>query len=70
MKVVCDTNVLIAALVADGLCRDIVKRRLLLVDLFTSKAAKPDCILTCDRTYWYLDASRRSSYCRLASSWS
>jgi len=36
VKVVCDTNVLIAALVADGLCRDIVKRRLLLVDLFTS----------------------------------
>ena len=36
MKVVCDTNVLIAALVADGLCRDIVKRRLLLFDLFTS----------------------------------
>ena len=26
MKVVCDTNVLVAGLVADGLCRDIVKR--------------------------------------------
>ena len=38
MKVFCDTNVLIAALVADGLCRDIVKRRLPLVDLFTSLA--------------------------------
>lgn len=38
MKVVCDTNVLVAALVADGLCRDIVKRRLPLVDLFTSAA--------------------------------
>ena len=36
MKVVCDTNVLVAALVADGLCRDIVKRRFLRVDLFTS----------------------------------
>ena len=36
MKVVCDTNVLIAALVADGLCRDIVKRRLPRVDLFVS----------------------------------
>lgn len=38
MRVVCDTNVLVAALVADGLCRDIVKRRLPLVDLFTSAA--------------------------------
>ena len=38
MKLVCDTNVLIAALAADGLCRDIVKRRLPLVDLFTSAA--------------------------------
>lgn len=38
MKLVCDTNVLVAALVADGLCRDIVKRRLPLVDLFTSAA--------------------------------
>ena len=38
MKVVCDTNVLIAALVADGLCRDIVKRRFPLVDLYTSTA--------------------------------
>ncbi len=37
MKIVCDTNVLIAALVADGLCRDIVKRRLPLHDLFTSR---------------------------------
>ena len=36
MRVVCDTNVLIAALVADGLCRDIVKRRLPRVDLFVS----------------------------------
>ena len=38
MKVVCDTNVLVAALVADGLCRDIVKRRLPQVELFTSNA--------------------------------
>ncbi len=37
MRIVCDTNVLIAALVANGLCRDIVKRRLPLHDLFTSK---------------------------------
>jgi len=38
VRVVCDTNVLIAALVADGLCRDIVKRRLPRVDLFVSLA--------------------------------
>jgi putative PIN family toxin of toxin-antitoxin system len=37
VKVVCDTNVLIAGLVADGLCRDIVKRRLPAQELFVSK---------------------------------
>ena len=37
MRLVCDTNVLIAGLVADGLCRDIVKRRLPRHELFTSK---------------------------------
>jgi putative PIN family toxin of toxin-antitoxin system len=37
VKVVCDTNVLVAALAADGLCRDIVKRRFLQVELFTSE---------------------------------
>lgn len=36
MKVVCDTNVLIAGLVADGLCRDIVKRRLAALEQFSS----------------------------------
>lgn len=38
MRVVCDTNVLVAGVVADGLCRDIVKRRLLKVELVTSRA--------------------------------
>jgi len=37
VRLVCDTNVLIAGLVADGLCRDIVKRRLPRHELFTSK---------------------------------
>jgi putative PIN family toxin of toxin-antitoxin system len=37
VRLVCDTNVLIAGLVADGLCRDIVKRRLSRHELFTSK---------------------------------
>jgi putative PIN family toxin of toxin-antitoxin system len=38
VRVVCDTNVLIAGVVADGLCRDIVKRRLPRVELVTSRA--------------------------------
>jgi putative PIN family toxin of toxin-antitoxin system len=38
VKLVVDTNVLIAGLVAEGLCRDIVKRRLPACDLFTSRA--------------------------------
>lgn len=42
MRLVCDTNVLIAALVADGLCRDIVKRRFSSHELFTSTALLHD----------------------------
>jgi len=38
VKIVCDTNVLVAGLVAEGLCRDIVKRRLASVQLVTSRA--------------------------------
>ena len=38
MKLVVDTNVLVAGLVADGLCRDILKRRLPACELFTSRA--------------------------------
>ena len=38
MKVVCDTNVFVAGLVAEGLCRDIVKRRLPTLELFSSPA--------------------------------
>lgn len=38
MRLVVDTNVLIAGLVAEGLCRDIVKRRLPACELFTSRA--------------------------------
>lgn len=37
MKIVCDTNVLIAALVADGLCRDILKRRLANWEIIVSR---------------------------------
>jgi putative PIN family toxin of toxin-antitoxin system len=38
VKVVVDTNIFIAGLVAEGLCRDIVKRRLPACELFTSRA--------------------------------
>lgn len=38
MRIVVDTNVLVAGLVADGLCRDIVKRRLPACELFTSQS--------------------------------
>jgi uncharacterized protein len=38
VRIVVDTNVLVAGLVADGLCRDIVKRRLPVCELFTSRA--------------------------------
>lgn len=37
MKVVVDTNVIIAGLAAEGVCRDIVKRRLLACELVTSQ---------------------------------
>ena len=37
MRVVVDTNVLIAGLVAEGVCRDIVKRRLPACELLTSR---------------------------------
>ncbi|HEY5297867.1 MAG TPA: putative toxin-antitoxin system toxin component, PIN family [Verrucomicrobiae bacterium] len=37
MKLVVDTNVLIAGLAGEGMCRDIVKRRLLAFELFTSQ---------------------------------
>jgi putative PIN family toxin of toxin-antitoxin system len=51
VKIVCDTNVLVAALVADGLCRDIVKRRLPLHDLFTSKGLFDELVETLRRKF-------------------
>ena len=38
MKIVLDTNVLVAALVADGLCRDLVRRRVRQHELCSSEA--------------------------------
>ncbi|MBK9609753.1 MAG: putative toxin-antitoxin system toxin component, PIN family [Betaproteobacteria bacterium] len=49
--VVCDTNVLVAALVAEGLCRDLVKRRLPAHDLFTSKALLDELTETLRRKF-------------------
>jgi putative PIN family toxin of toxin-antitoxin system len=37
VRIVVDTNVLIAGLVAEGLCRDIVKRRLQICEVVTSR---------------------------------
>jgi putative PIN family toxin of toxin-antitoxin system len=37
VKLVVDTNVLVAGLAGEGFCRDIVKRRLLAFELFTSQ---------------------------------
>ena len=51
MRVVCDTNVLVAALVAEGLCRDIVKRRLSAHDLFTSKGLIDELVATLRRKF-------------------
>jgi uncharacterized protein len=37
VRIVADTNVIIAGLVAEGVCRDILKRRLFTCELFTSQ---------------------------------
>jgi uncharacterized protein len=51
VKVVCDTNVLIAGMVADGLCRDLVKRRLARVELITSRALLEELVRTLRRKF-------------------
>jgi putative PIN family toxin of toxin-antitoxin system len=51
VKVVCDTNVLVAGVVADGLCRDIVKRRLPRVDLVTSRVLLDELARTLRRKF-------------------
>jgi len=51
VRIVCDTNVLVAALVAEGLCRDIVKRRLTLHELFSSKGLLDELAATLRRKF-------------------
>ena len=51
MRVVCDTNVLVAGVVAEGLCRDIVKRRLPRVDLVTSQVLLDELVRTLRRKF-------------------
>ncbi len=51
MRVVCDTNVLVAGIAADGLCRDLAKRRLPQVDLITSPALLEELARTLRRKF-------------------
>ncbi len=51
MRVVLDTNVLIAAIAADGLCRDLVRRRVRTHDLCTSEALLKDLASTLRRKF-------------------
>ena len=51
MRVVCDTNVLVAGMVADGLCRDLIKRRLLSVEIVTSPALLDELARTLRRKF-------------------
>ena len=51
MKIVLDTNVLIAALVADGLCRDLVRRRVRAHELCTSEALLKELSATLRRKF-------------------
>lgn len=51
MKLVLDTNVLVAALVADGLCRDLVRRRVRAHTLCTSEALLRELAATLRRKF-------------------
>ena len=51
MKLVLDTNVLVAALVADGLCRDLVRRRVRDHELFTSEPLLKELTATLRRKF-------------------
>lgn len=51
MKLVLDTNVLVAALVADGLCRDLVRRRVRDHELCTSTPMLKELTATLHRKF-------------------
>ncbi|MBI2814789.1 MAG: putative toxin-antitoxin system toxin component, PIN family [Opitutae bacterium] len=51
MKLVLDTNVLVAALVADGLCRDLVRRRVRDHELCTSEPLLKELTATLRRKF-------------------
>lgn len=51
MKIVLDTNVLVAALVADGLCRDLVRRRVRAHKLCSSEALLKELSATLRRKF-------------------
>ena len=51
MKLVLDTNVLVAALVADGLCRDLVRRRVRDQELCTSEPLLEELAVTLRRKF-------------------
>jgi putative PIN family toxin of toxin-antitoxin system len=51
LKIVLDTNVLVAALVADGLCRDLVRRRVRAHELCSSEALLKELSATLRRKF-------------------
>lgn len=51
MKIVLDTNVLVAALVADGLCRDLVRRRVRSHELCSSEVLLKELATTLRRKF-------------------
>ena len=51
MRLVLDTNVLIAAIAADGLCRDLVRRRVRSHELCTSEALLKELASTLRRKF-------------------
>ncbi len=51
MKIVLDTNVLVAALVADGLCRDLVRRRVRAHELCSSEVLLKELATTLRRKF-------------------
>lgn len=68
MRIILDTNVLVAALAADGLCRDLVRRRVRAHELCTSEALLKElagilrrkfCVTAAD-VPWLLEYRRRA----------